>query len=675
MRKQNARTTRAWTLAALALGASLLGVLHPAAALPQLDLPQRPFLTTAQQSEQQHSAATAPLIRSSISGLYVNAAHRPPPDTLTPGRNASSHALAPITLYFDKDAVDPRTAFLRVSAPRRRNWEEVTLGCGTSADGYPVGGIESCERDDLAAAAAAKATATVARTPDMLTAAEQERCEPLSVSVEEGELVFDPARCPAVASALSAEPARAQREKQDELLSFTFTVTADTVGSARLKDEHASVTRTWWVGHLRYERAKWPMAHDGDSKWDGVQPNKVSGLFHDPYIPRAAHFDDTDDLKGVDIEHSYWALGVSLRIPEVGLGDDMEAVHAPAGGEVVWVGKFRRPRPPAPENDEKGWVVMVRDQWGFVWQFFRLAKDSITVTPGDLIPQGHVLGAIRRSHLSPAPPVRRPPADPPLEKPDKGTPKYPFRFRSLQVNVVRPNAEWEEWKPPYVDGWHYFNPVHFLSEGSYFSNVPPYSDPATLFFARPSLSVSTPPLALLSSNDVVKPVLTGNIEILVAFDAFLESPVDPGDGMDAISLYALEWAVWAVGPEDGPGYAKNQCVRESERVRYKISFEHSKFPRDWNETATATSRLFAHYVPTFSYGPFRWARQSLSSQFDEKARALIYAPTRSLQGRADVRGSWDTRVHRNGMYWVSVRGRDYWGQVGCVTAQVRIFNL
>ncbi|KAE8214582.1 hypothetical protein CF327_g2055 [Tilletia walkeri] len=663
------RSTRAATVLAAALAVASLALSTGTQASP-LSSPsdnsdsiyqlQQPMLSSYTQQAHSAAAESPPLMRSSVSGLYVNAAHRPPPDKVSPGRNASSHALAPITLYFDTDVLDPRTTYLSVSAPKRRTWEDVTLRCGMSFGEYPVGGIESCEKDDLAAAQTEHAQSQRSA---------ETRCQPQIISVERGEVTFDPALCPSVASVLADSAEKSQH--QDELLSFTFTATADAVGAT---DE--PVSQTWWAGHLRYGRARWPMAQNGADRWDGVEPNKVSGLFHDPFLPRAGHFNETDDMQGVFIKDAYWALGISLPVPEVGLGDEMEPVHASAGGEVVWVGKFRRPKPPAPENDEKGWTVMVRDEWGFVWQFFRLAKHSITVTPGDLVPQGHVLGAIRRSQLSAHPPVRRPPADPPKRKPDKGTPKYPYRFRSLQVNVARPNVEWDAWKPPYVDGWNYYNPIHFLSEGTYFSGVPPYSDPAALFFARPSLSATTPPLALLSTNDVVKPILTGDIEILVVFDAFLESPGDPADGMDAISLYALEWAVWPAGEEDGPdGYGKNDCVKESERVRYSISFEHSKFPNSWNSSENAYDKLFAHYVPTFSYGPFSWARQSFSSQFDEKARTLIYSPTRVIRGEPDVKGSWNTKSHPNGVYWVSVRGRDYWGQIGCVTAQVRIFNL
>ncbi|KAL9939370.1 hypothetical protein V8E36_002183 [Tilletia maclaganii] len=656
------------------LGSLLFFLALAQAAKIPIDELQHPITPVhAHQQQSSTSATTAadtPLIQSSISGLYVNAGHRPAPPSQGPSSpSPASHSLSPITLYFDTDVLDPRTAIVTVSVPRRRTWEDVTLKCGVSSDDYPVGGIESCERDDLAATRSAS-------DADSVSGIDALRCELTLISDEQGALSFDPRECPSVVTALSQRTAHTSDEDaaRDELLSFTFTVTADVKAPGQ-----GSVSRTWWVGHLRYQRAKWPLSREGEPTWDGTQPNKVSGLFHDPFIPRAAQFDDDDDLKGVDIQHSYWSLGISIRIPEQGLGDELEPVHAPVGGEVVWIGRFRRPKPPAPENDEKGWTVMIRDEWGFVWQLFRLAKHSISVAPGDLIPQGHIIGSIPRAHLSARPPVPQPPADPPLTKPDKGTPKYPFRFRTLQVNVVRPNAEWEEWTGPYVDGWSYYNPMHFLSEGSYAPNVPPYADPPILYFARPSQSPSTPPLALLSTNDVVKPILTGDIEILTVWNAFLQSPIDPNDGMDAASLYALEWAVLPVGAEEEgkSDYAKDECVREGGGVKYQLSFEHAKFAQSWNTTERATSQLFAHYVPTFTYGALRWTRKSLSSQFDEKARTLIYAPTRvsATTGEPEVGASWNTRLYRNGMYWVSVRARDYWGQVGCVTGQVRIFNL
>ncbi|KAK0566613.1 hypothetical protein OC861_003136 [Tilletia horrida] len=635
-------------------------------------LPFGPFSQTTASAVAEAGAAAQddlPLLRSSVAGLYVNGAHSPVSNTVEPGRNTSAHVLGPITIYFDEQAVNWRTASLRVSAPRRRNWDDVNLRCGTSQDGYPVGGIEACEKDDLAAQAGAAGThgEAVCQLSDVAEAGS-------------GEAIFDPRRCGAFTSLLAQT--EGQKEEQDELLSFTFTITVDAVkphgSKPNVNEKKETVSRSWWVGHLRYKRASWPLAPEGGKAWSGFEPNKLSGLFHDPFLPKASHFEEGDELQGVDIQDAYWAAGISIRIPRVGIDEELEAVHAPVGGEVVWVSTFRRAKPPAPENDEKGWVVMIRDEWGFVWQLFRLAKHTITVQPGDLVPQGHVLGSIRRSNLQPAPPVRLPPADPPLEKPSKGTPKYPFRFRSLLINVARPNPDWSEWQPAYTDGWEYFNPVHLLSEGTYFSNVPPYADPSALFFAQPVSSPSAPPLARVSSDDVVKPVLSGNVEILVVFDAFLEAPGNPGDGMDAISLYALDWAVWPVGPGNPEGgYRKDQCADESKdpNVRYRISFQHSKFPRFWNSTASAYDKLFAHYVPSFKHGAFSWARETMSSQFDEKARTLVYAPTRTLRGEPDIRGSWDTRTLRNGMYWVSVRGRDYWGQIGCVTAQVRIINL
>lgn len=79
---------------------------------------------------------------------------------------------------------------------------------------------------------------------------------------------------------------------------------------------------------------------------------------------------------------------------------------------------------------------------------FGMSPRTLRIYEGQYIREGHVLGGAPRRPLSAQPPDTDPPADPP-KKPTPGTPKYPFRFREVQLNVARPNPVWKHWQEPY----------------------------------------------------------------------------------------------------------------------------------------------------------------------------------------------------------------------------------
>lgn len=119
----------------------------------------------------------------------------------------------------------------------------------------------------------------------------------------------------------------------------------------------------------------------------------------------------------------------------------------------------------------------------------------------------------------------------------------------------------------------------------------------------------------------------------------------------------------------------------------------SQLPNDWAVALPKTS-LLAHYVPAFTTGRVPLFKRSYASAFDEKARKLYYAPTRTLgaavfgadgssTGGAPA-ASWDTRaeqqLHSNGtvtgdgLFRIWVRGRSWFGNAGCFSAVVRLSN-
>ena len=150
------------------------------------------------------------------------------------------------------------------------------------------------------------------------------------------------------------------------------------------------------------------------------------------------------------------------------------------------------------------------------------------------------------------------------------------------------------------------------------------------------------------------------VELFVSFQPLIESPGDPADAMDPVSVYALDWAV-------EPEAKKPLC--SSRHTYWRRSFEHSRLASETELDDPAF--LHAHYVPHLSIR-FRPGMQFSSqrySQFDEKDRALYYAVTRQILGLPDVRGAWNTTREKSyGTFRVAVRARSLTSAYSCVEA-------
>ena len=84
--------------------------------------------------------------------------------------------------------------------------------------------------------------------------------------------------------------------------------------------------------------------------------------------------------------------------------------------------------------------------------------------------------------------------------------------------------------------------------------------------------------------------------------------------------------------------------------------------------------VFSNIVPSFSTG--RLLKTYYHSAFTERERHVFYTPTRRTRGQPDLHGAWDTRKepNGNGPYTIIVRAVDYWGNVGCLTTEVKLKN-
>ena len=333
-------------------------------------------------------------------------------------------------------------------------------------------------------------------------------------------------------------------------------------------------------------------------------------------------------LKGVAIDQSRWNLGISIRSPfnTSPNASLTEAVHSPVAGQVVWIGTFRRggsfplaaataeEQPPegrihAQALTEMAHLVMVRDEWGFVWYIGGVEEETVRVQVGQDVSLGQVIAKVKRQG-------RTPPSSRPQRQqgggedaaPGAPSPSDPYRFKSLKISVARPDVRWTEWPAPYAAGWTFYDPLNFLyvprkeevdapaaaplspsarissiAEGEqdrWRSSVPPYANPTRIFFAHPLINPLNESLRVFaSSTDLVTPTLTGRVQIIVSFDTFVQTPGDRADAMDGTGLYAMQWGLIKGLQSDQQDWDPERCEfvgNELDGTEWRIGFEHDR---------------------------------------------------------------------------------------------------
>lgn len=614
----------------------------------------------------QPSSDTLQRVYLSHSGLYL-------------GSPLSRGAQPFISLFVDVPLYSLEDIRIHVSQIQTRNWEEVHLKCGS----FEGGSVEECERQDKEEAENAAKGETIDNSKEI-------QCNASNILHEQSRILIDAKSCPPLASILSRENDAAINAKQNILESLVLTFDVQKLVPLKRERHH------YWLGSLRRIEgpgpdggALWPFAgtaHGGNDStrmsYDGLVPNRISGLMQDPYFPKSAKSDSFDPLNGVDLTFASWAYGISIRVPHNRASQDdlpdFEPVHSPVSGQVVWKGEYTIQRAPGNHrNDEVGLGLMIRDEWGTVYQLLGLYEQAMKVELGQSVAAGQEVGGASRTPLSLEPPCRHRPADPP--KMDDDSRRYPFRWRNLHVMVARPDPTWTEWKAPFERGWQYFNPLDAFTLAGRKSRITPDPNPSQMFFADPSEDGAlTPPNIVATSKDLIQPpTLSSEAEVIVAFDTFVETPGDEDDQLDLVSLHALDWAIVPVNAKRSAANPLDMfnCENVPSDTIWRNSFDHQKLPNAWTVPLPKTA-LLAHYVPAFTVGRVPLFKTKYASQFDEKGRKLFYAPTRILVGQTDGRGAWDTRKEPdgNGLYQVWVRGRDWFGNAGCMGANIRIRN-
>ncbi|KDN52253.1 hypothetical protein K437DRAFT_293183 [Tilletiaria anomala UBC 951] len=476
----------------------------------------------------------------------------------------------------------------------------------------------------------------------------------------------------------------------------------------------------FWLSHLFLPdayKARWPLAGNAHSNtsgkvepWTGRNVNRIAGLPYDPFIsspplrrnspaPPSGYDPAKGTLDGVGIVSARWNTGVSIRSPFNTRPNDpvFEPVHAPVAGQIVWAGHYSRGpghKSGARQDTERGYMLMIRDEWGFVWQIAGVEEETLRVHPGDDIFVGQVVADVRRQGATAAAEASagtRAAAD-------------PYRFKSLRITVARPDVTWTRWPAPFVAGWTFYDPMAFFLEDtplfspgkrtggsvalsgkegarrSWRSSVPPYANPNRIFFARPALDPLTETVsAFASSTDLLTPTLSGKVQIIVSFDSYVQTPGDGGDAMDGTGLYSLQWGLMQGQQDRERDWDPEACEffgHELDGSEWRVAFEHDKMVAtpEPGSNGTEPTSVFAHIVPSFTYGTF--FKTKYHSAFDHRERHVFYTPTRRTRGQADLHGSWDTRKepNGNGFYTIIVRATDFWGNVGCVSSKVYIRN-
>ncbi|EPQ27709.1 uncharacterized protein PFL1_04847 [Pseudozyma flocculosa PF-1] len=677
---------------------------------------------------QDDDPALVPAIRLSHHGLYINRPHtaagHPAPSFAAPPR-------LPLTIHFDTAVYRPETAVVHFGPLRRRSRDQVMLECGKQS-----GGIESCQDDDLGEAKANRSHADSLECrfdrPGAVKSGGRIVLDSRACTGWDdywaGPHIYhhrrsddDDRGSEALTSfvvSLSVDAREAGKGSQNTHQRWW-------VGQLELDHSRAS-----WplAGNARSRRPG-----TDDRVWHQDNANRISGSMENPIIPKASKDEPADPQQNVYVEQSSWNLGVQIRIPlaittpppsaqnrtasaltaiddsapstEMPLLLPPEEVFAPVAGQVVWSRPYLRHKPPlvgdgAGWNDEADHCLMIRDEWSVVYQIFGLDPATLSFREGDEVARGDVLGHALREGLSSIPPCTDPPADHSETKDDRSVRFYPHRYRKLEIRVARPHRDWTEWKDPDELGWQYFQPLQVFREGRtregkrYQSTVPPYGSPTTLYFGRPSTDpLNVPPVAFASSDDFFVPTLSGQVEMYAGFEAFQSTPGDPADGMEPLALFAMDLGIRKRKDGERPPNREDPCDLgggggdggDDTSDKWRNLWEHAKLPNVWTgafiPTSTSTpasvrwhSKLFSHYQPSFSYGT--WFPAKMSSQFDEKSRHLYYVVGRQVRGEPKIKGSFD--VQRDlmdegpGRYRIVVRGRDYWGNAGCVASDVNL---
>jgi hypothetical protein len=335
------------------------------------------------------------------------------------------------------------------------------------------------------------------------------------------------------------------------------------------------------------------------------QPNVVSNLM-----------EDWQDFCAAPYFHS----GLDIRAPAG------TSVHSCTDGTVVKVIQYK--------PSSLYWEVAVQDPQGWIWQYHHLDGGSITVSEGDPVSQGEVLGSVVTW----------------------STAMNGFTYHHLHLNIVR----WLGGGPvpgPYVDGFMHYNPLNFLIKGTPDAVLPTGFD---VWFAD---NESVTPFA--QDSDPGDPTLAGDVDIIAKLRD-RRNVLAPANGQPyELGLYELSLGAVPIDTRCGMG-----LLPKTRLAKFDVM-------PGGTVVANQDAILKKIYKEELDQGS-----TTVASRYNYTTQQFFYTLTNVKNGHPDdVNGFWNTdatnflgAIHPDGQYDVTVYAEDYYGNELTETVRVRLDN-
>ena len=343
----------------------------------------------------------------------------------------------------------------------------------------------------------------------------------------------------------------------------------------------------------------WPFAPTSE-------PSPVSNLM-----------EDWQDFNSTPYFHS----GLDIR------ADAGTDVHSCTAGTVVNVDNY------APGGALK-WEVAVLDAQGYVWQYHHLDLSTITVTKGDPVAQGQVLGKVVEWTID----------------------VHGYRYDHLHLNIAR----WYGGGPvgdPYIDGWIYYNPLLYLVHGSYAD-----TDAPNEFDIYYGANENNAPFD--DDNGSGTPSLTGNVDVIAHLRDH-RTVMAPANGQPyELSPYELAYSIVPINTRCGMGFLpRTKLIRFGTVPGGKLVSKQLQV-------------LETIYKPTVNYSGVTGTYYTYAGQ------EYFYVVTNVHNGYPDgPNGSWNTAqmgglgpLYPDGTYQVKVYAKDIDDNETVTPATVQVAN-
>ena len=319
----------------------------------------------------------------------------------------------------------------------------------------------------------------------------------------------------------------------------------------------------------------------------------------------------------------YFHSGIDIR------ADAHAEVRACAAGTVVKKVNYSTP----PDDDY--WEVAIQDATGLIWQYHHLDEASIAVNLNDPVARGQVIGQIVEWNEF----------------------MNGERYNHLHLNTVR----WQGGGPipgPYVDGWRYYNPLQYLTPGTYVDAIAP--DEWDVWFG-----FNENPVPYGAESDATDPVLSTQVDVVARLSDEMTyiGPPDLGQPYD-LGLYDLSWSAHPLDTPCGMGWVPRTRLARFDLVP--------------GGTTTAGNAAALEKI----YREFLFYDGTHGAIYGYGTKRFTYTLTNTKNGFPDdVNGYWDTSksvslggVYPDGHYVVKVYARDFTGNETVTTVPVTLNN-